>query len=141
MSEITEKSAVAGYASNGAHAITTASAKVLSANASRAGFRMTNDGAGDVWLSYGVADAVAHQGHFLKGGGGVMVEDEWNGEVHAIASAATNVCFIETAYSVGDDQGEQPTGSSSFVPSGPGDTAPMSASIPQTAPPPNPGRI
>lgn len=105
--------------------------QVMDHNDSRASFLLTNDGANDAWVAYGEA-AVAHSGHFLKAGGGVLGDDDWPGEVHVFSTAATNVCFIEKSYATGDDEGERPTGADAFVPTGPpGETTPT-ASLPVT---------
>lgn len=102
---------------------------LLAHNASRTSFILSNDGAGDAWVSYGAAAAVAHKGHYLAAGGGVLSDDEWSGAVHVFSIAGSNICFIEKSSSVGEHEGEQVAGADEFVPSGPGD-APIGPSAP-----------
>jgi hypothetical protein len=93
---------------------------VLAANASRCSFLLSNEGPGNVWLTYGPV-AAPHSGAYAKPGAAIC-DDQWAGPVSAVADAASIVCLIEKSYAVGDDQGEQLAGAQSFIPSGPSDT-------------------
>lgn len=103
---------------------------ILADNHERASFVITNDGAGDAWVWYGAGPAAAHKGHYLAAGTGILFDDEWNGPVRAFAIVATNLCFIEKSFAVGDDEGERPAGADTFVPTGPPGESIPTASLP-----------
>lgn len=131
MSEQVEATTAKALAAiNGAQALVASTdEKLLSHNDSRSSFLLTNDGATDAWVSYGVAAAVEHEGYYLASKG-ALSEDEWPGEVHVISSGVTNVCFIEKSYATGDDEGEEPTGAQAWTP-----TPPAGESVPQASGP------
>lgn len=95
--------------------------QAVAANASRERLVISANTA-DVWLGYGVA-AVVGQGHCVRSGGAPFEERAWKGSVDLISSGAAQVGWTETVFAVGDDQGEEQPGASTFVPSGPSDTA------------------
>jgi hypothetical protein len=93
---------------------------LLAANASREAFVVSADTA-DIFLSYGSSAAALNKGIRVKAGGSPFREENWKGEVHVISSGAANIYGFELDLSVGPDQGEQPAGADTFVPSGPSD--------------------
>lgn len=105
--------------------------QLLAPNASRASFIVSADTA-DAFLSYGATAAQVNKGVRLKAGGPPFVESNWKGAVHVISAGAAVISGYEEDLSVGDAQGEQPTGAQAFTPHGPSDT-PIPA---PTAPPP-----
>lgn len=112
-----------------------ASASLLAANASRESFVVSADTA-DAFLSYGGAAALVGKGVRLKAGGPPFREESWKGAVQIISSGAAVISGVELDYSLGDDQGQQVAGASTFTPSGPGDAAIPAPTQPQQVPPP-----
>lgn len=77
----------------------------------------------DVWLGYGVP-AVVGVGYVVRAGGSPFEERSWKGSVSAVSAGPAVVGWTETAYNVGDDEGEETPGALEFVPHGPSDGHP-----------------
>ena len=76
--------------------------KILGENPYRASFTIYNDSATDIYVGYGeagrnVTTSGGRQGIRIEANGGTLTDDEFLGEVWAIADSATTVQIIETA--------------------------------------------
>lgn len=76
----------------------------------------------DAWLSLGAAAAVVGQGVRVEADGPPYEITDWKGAVHIISVGAAVVGVEETSFAVGADEGEEPAGADTFVPSGPSDS-------------------
>jgi hypothetical protein len=103
---------------------------LLGENHSREALIVSADTA-DAFLWYGAGPAVVGKGIRLKAGAAPYVDESWKGAVQIISAGAAVIAGLELDYSLGDDEGEEPTGAQTFTPSGPSD-APIPA---PTAPP------
>jgi hypothetical protein len=109
--------------------VASTSTALLAANASRECLIVSANVA-DVWLFYGAGPAVVGHGHCVRTGGAPWVDKTWKGAVFVISTGLAVVGSTECLLSVGEDQGEEPTGSGAFVPQAPaGETTPT-ASLP-----------
>lgn len=96
------------------------SVTLLPHNDSRGAFVVSADTA-DVWLWYGAGPALVGKGVRVKAGGNPWREESWKGAVQAISHGAAVVGVTELDLNVGDVEGEEPTGATSFIPEGPSD--------------------
>lgn len=126
MEEVFSQDAPAEFATNvGETLAANVMVQVLAANASRASFVITVDVA-DTKVYYGTLPAelpvyAGAQGVLVKAGAPPFRETNYKGAVCAVSSGAAALGGVEVSYQQGEDQGEQPTGTAAFVPSGPSD--------------------
>lgn len=128
---IVEHASAAGGTHFGATLSANSSQQLLAENHSRESLVVSADTA-DAFLWYGAGPAQVGKGVRLKAGGAPYVDEAWKGAVQVISAGAAVISGLEQDYSLGDDEGEQPTGAQTFTPHGPSDTA----IPPPTAPPP-----
>jgi|SRR5581483_10557355 len=96
----------------------------------------------DAWLALGAGPAVVGQGVRVEADGPPYEITDWKGAVHIISHGAAVVGVEETSFAAGADEGEQPAGADTFVPSGPSDSFSQDATSQDTTGetyPPQPG--
>ena len=119
---ITEPAAATGAVPSDLTLVEATSTQIVGANASREKLVIAC-GVADIWLGYGVA-AVQGKGVVVRSAGDAFEVTGWKGSVYAISAGAATVGWMETSYNVGEDEGQEPTGTAAFVPSGPSDGHP-----------------
>jgi hypothetical protein len=96
------------------------STELRPAYATRLGIILSADVA-DVWVTLSTSAAVVGQGVAVRADGDDVYISGWAGQINVISTGEAVISYTEFLAEVGEDGGEEPTGTAAFVPSGPSD--------------------